>query len=114
LASAIRTCVDSQLCAELSGETAGVAFHALYQGDPMSRVVAECDNFALVVDIAPLSPGHTLLVPREHYINFGTIPANIRGELDSFREDCVALIGERYGMPTVLVLTSASGTSTSG
>ena len=108
LSTAIRTCDDSQLCAELSGETEGIAFHALYHGDPPSRTVAECDNFALVVDIAPLSLGHTLLVPRDHYINFGTIPSKIRDELDSFREACVALISERYGTPTVLEHGSSS------
>jgi diadenosine tetraphosphate (Ap4A) HIT family hydrolase len=108
LSTAIRACDDSQLCAELSGETEGVAFHALYQGDPPSRTIAECDNFALVVDIAPLSVGHTLLVPKDHYINFGTIPSKIRDELDSFREACVALISERYGIPTILEHGSSS------
>jgi diadenosine tetraphosphate (Ap4A) HIT family hydrolase len=101
-------CDDSQLCAELNGETEGIAFHVLYQGDPESRIVTRSDNFALVADIAPLGIGHTLLVPRNHYINFGIIPDEFTIELDGFREHCLSLISDRYGPATVLEHGSSS------
>jgi diadenosine tetraphosphate (Ap4A) HIT family hydrolase len=108
MSSMPKQCDDSQLCAELNGETEGVAFHALYQGDPESRIVTQSDNFALVADIAPLGIGHTLLVPRNHYINFGVIPEELAGELDGFRERCLSLVSSRYGPATVLEHGSSS------
>src|SRR5260370_24953459 len=108
MSNGVKQCDDSQLCAELCGETEGIAFHALYQGNPESRVVTQTDNFALVADIAPLAHGHTLLVPKDHYINFGTVPFALHGELDTFPEHCITLIAARYGQPTVLEHGSSS------
>jgi diadenosine tetraphosphate (Ap4A) HIT family hydrolase len=108
MSSIAKRCDDSQLCAELNGETEGVAFHALYQGHPETRIITQSDNFALVADIAPLCIGHTLLVPRSHYINFGIIPEEFSGELDSFREHCLGLISNHYGPATVLEHGSSS------
>jgi hypothetical protein len=108
MSSTPKQCDESQLCTELSGETESIPFHTLYQGDPESRIVAQSDNFALVADIAPLGIGHTLLVPRNHYINFGIIPEELAGELDSFREHCLSLISDHYGPATVLEHGSSS------
>jgi diadenosine tetraphosphate (Ap4A) HIT family hydrolase len=108
MSSIPKQCDDSQLCAELNGETEGIAFHALYQGHPESRIVTQGDNFALVADISPLGIGHTLLVPRNHYINFGTIPEELANELDSFRGHCLSLISDHYGPATVLEHGSSS------
>jgi diadenosine tetraphosphate (Ap4A) HIT family hydrolase len=108
MSSIPKQCDDSQLCAELNGETEGIAFHALYQGHPESRIVTQGDNFALVADISPLGIGHTLLVPRNHYINFGTIPEELADELDSFRGHCLSLISDHYGPATVLEHGSSS------
>lgn len=108
MSSIPKQCDDSQLCAELNGETEGIAFHALYQGHPESRIVTRGDNFALVADISPLGIGHTLLVPRNHYINFGTIPEELADELDRFRGHCLSLISDHYGPATVLEHGSSS------
>jgi diadenosine tetraphosphate (Ap4A) HIT family hydrolase len=108
VSDASKQCDDSQLCIELTGETESLAFHSIYQGQPRSRIVAESNSFALIVDIAPLSHGHTLLVPRDHYINFGLIPDELRDELDKFREHCLSLISSRYGPVTVLEHGSSS------
>jgi diadenosine tetraphosphate (Ap4A) HIT family hydrolase len=108
MSSMSKQCDDSQLCAELNGETEDIAFHALYQGSPESRIISQSDNFALIADIAPLCVGHTLLVPRNHYINFGIIPEELAGELDSFREHCLSLISDHYGPATVLEHGSSS------
>jgi diadenosine tetraphosphate (Ap4A) HIT family hydrolase len=101
-------CDDSQLCQELAGHRDGIAFHEIYMGDPDSRVVLESANFALVADISPLAPGHTLLVPKDHYISFGQIPGCLYAELDEFREKCIGLIAQKYEPPTILEHGSCS------
>jgi diadenosine tetraphosphate (Ap4A) HIT family hydrolase len=95
-------CDDSQLCRELCGVKDGIAFHDIYQGDPESRIVVESSHFALVVDISPLTLGHTLLVPKAHYISFGCIPTFRYEELDSFRAECVDLVTGAFGVPAIL------------
>jgi diadenosine tetraphosphate (Ap4A) HIT family hydrolase len=102
MSNAVKQCDDSQLCAELNGEMGDTAFRSIYEGKPKSRVVAQSGNFALVVDIAPLRHGHMLLVPRDHYINFGLIPEELEDELARFRKYCLSLVSTHYGPVTVL------------
>jgi diadenosine tetraphosphate (Ap4A) HIT family hydrolase len=102
------TCDDSQLCSELVGQQGRTAFQELYRGNPESRVILESSNFALVADIAPLALGHSLLVPKRHYISFGQLPLSFDKELESFRGDCIGLITSTYGPPTILEHGSCS------
>jgi diadenosine tetraphosphate (Ap4A) HIT family hydrolase len=95
-------CDDSQLCAELAGEQVGVAFYDIYHGDPDSRVILESSNFALIADISPLVEGHTMLVPKMHYISFGRVPPKLWSELQVFSGKCIDLISTKYSVPTVL------------
>ncbi|HUZ23741.1 MAG TPA: HIT domain-containing protein [Streptosporangiaceae bacterium] len=101
-------CDDSQLCQELAGRQDGIAFHEIYRGEPSSRVILESINFALVADISPLALGHTLLVPKRHYISFGKIPVSLHPELTVFRDKCISLVAQRYGQPTILEHGSCS------
>jgi diadenosine tetraphosphate (Ap4A) HIT family hydrolase len=95
-------CDGSQLCKELAGVRCGITFHELYQGDPESRVIRETSNFALVADISPLTHGHTLLVPKAHYISFARVPKELQEELESFRSCCTELVAGTFGTPTIL------------
>jgi diadenosine tetraphosphate (Ap4A) HIT family hydrolase len=102
------SCDDSQLCQELAGHRGGTAFHEIFAGNPDSRVILESANFALVADIAPLALGHTLLVPKRHYISFGRVPCPLYQELDTFRQECIDHITETYERPTILEHGSCS------
>jgi diadenosine tetraphosphate (Ap4A) HIT family hydrolase len=102
------SCDDSQLCQELAGQRDGTAFQEIFAGDPDSRVILESPNFALIADIAPLALGHTLLVPKRHYISFGQVPAYLHQELGRFRQECIDRITETYEEPTILEHGSCS------
>lgn len=95
-------CDDSQLCHELAGERSGVAFYEVYANNPQTRIVSESPNFALLADISPLVEGHTLLVPRDHYISFGGVPRPLWPELQDFTDMCIDLLSTKYSAPTVL------------
>ncbi len=99
---ALAECDDSQLCKELRGVRDGIAFHEIYRGNPDTRVIRASASFALVADISPLAPGHTLLVPKAHYFSFGKVPESLYPELESFRLECITLITDVFGAPAVL------------
>ncbi len=48
-------------------ETGDCAFCRIVGGELPSYKVYEDDDFLAFLDIRPLNPGHTLVVPKEHY-----------------------------------------------
>ena len=42
-------------------------FCKIVKGDIPSHKVYEDDNYYAFLDISPLNPGHTLVIPKEHY-----------------------------------------------
>lgn len=46
-----------------------------------AEIVFENEKFVAFLDINPINYGHTLVIPREHYDNFLTIPAKELEEL---------------------------------
>jgi diadenosine tetraphosphate (Ap4A) HIT family hydrolase len=102
------SCDDSRLCAELAGETAGIAFHDLYGGDPPSRQLYNTDHFTVLIDLAPLVEGHLLIVPKWHALSFGQVPPHMWGELLDLRTLVTERVTEIYGRPTILEHGSSS------
>jgi len=50
-------------------------FCRIVAGDIPGRIVAETDHAVAFLDANPLAPGHTLVVPREHYGRLDEIPS---------------------------------------
>lgn len=48
--------------------------------EPAHRVLAD-DGFVAFLDVRPLFPGHTLLVPREHHVTLADLPVERVGPL---------------------------------
>lgn len=44
-----------------------------------SHQVYEDDRVLAFLDIGPLSPGHTLIIPKEHYATIDAMPAELAG-----------------------------------
>ena len=65
-----------------------------------AAVVFEDDAVAAFLDINPLSDGHVLIVPREHYTDLSDLPAEVSGRL--FR--CVPKLAR-----AIVDVTSAAG-----
>lgn len=49
-------------------------FCKIVNGEIPSYKVYEDDNTLAFLDIAPVNPGHTLVIPKKHYANFEEIP----------------------------------------
>ena len=56
-------------------------FCQIVLGQRPSHVVLESDAALAFLDARPLFPGHSLLVPREHYETLGDLPALLVSEL---------------------------------
>jgi histidine triad (HIT) family protein len=59
-------------------------FCAIVAGDAPAHVVAETEHTLAFLDIRPLFPGHTLLIPKEHHETLMDLPAPLVEPL--FRE----------------------------
>jgi len=51
-------------------------FCRIVAGDAPARVVAETEDAVAFLDANPLSPGHTLVIPRDHHETLGDLPAD--------------------------------------
>ena len=52
-------------------------FCKITSGAIPARTVLESDDCIAFLDIAPLSPGHCLLVPKRHFDSFDRMPADV-------------------------------------
>ena len=64
-------------------------FCKIVRGEIASEKVYEDDNFLAFLDANPKSPGHTLVIPKEHYEDIFYLLENIAKEL-MVRVKCVA------------------------
>ena len=59
-------------------------FCKIIKGEIPSRKVFETDNTYAFLDISPMSKGHTIVIPKNHYYNLIDIPEN---EIDTYYTD---------------------------
>jgi len=56
-------------------------FSAIVAGDIPATIVYEDEDVLAFMDIAPIHPGHTLIIPKQHYRNIYDIPAEVGGKI---------------------------------
>ena len=49
-----------------------------------TEIVDESDNFIAFLDKNPMTPGHSLVIPKEHYLNLFDLPSEFGNELLEF------------------------------
>ena len=54
-------------------------FCSIIAGDTPATVVVDDDEVVAFLDIRPLFPGHTLVVPREHHVTLADLPTERLG-----------------------------------
>lgn len=59
----------------------GCAFCAIVAGEAPAHVVLDDDGAMAFLDVRPLFPGHTLLVPRDHHVTLPDLPPDEVGPL---------------------------------
>ncbi len=52
-------------------------FCKIAKGEIKDTIFYEDKNFVAFLDIRPINPGHTLVIPKEHYDNIFVMPENL-------------------------------------
>ncbi|GGP60711.1 HIT family protein [Streptomyces melanogenes] len=101
-------CVGSDLCQELAGSR-DTTFSMVYKGEPPSRLIHSTDNFRLLADLSPMTLGHLLLLPVDHYFSFAQLANAFDEELPELLGKVEPAYRETFGMFTVLEHGSSPG-----
>jgi len=59
-------------------------------------ILEETANFLIVTDHAPLVEGHILIIPKRHYVCYGTVPAELDAELLSIKQRVQQFLSQFY------------------
>jgi histidine triad (HIT) family protein len=75
----------------------GCPFCVIVRGDASAFVVAETEHTLAFLDLRPLFPGHTLLVPRPHYVTLPDLPTDLVAPLFTEAQRLAAAIPPAVG-----------------
>ena len=76
-------------------------FTQIINGDIPGRIVWSDDRVAALLTIAPLTPGHTLVVPRDEIDQWTDLPADLLGHVMTVSHRIGAALKQVYGSPRV-------------
>jgi len=76
-------------------------FCKIVNGEIPSKKVLENENFLAFHDINPSAPVHVLIIPKEHYTDFASTPAETLKEMSLFIKDVAKELNiEEYRLVT--------------
>ena len=76
-------------------------FTQIINGDIPGRIVFSDDRVAAFLTIAPLTAGHTLVVPREEIDDWTQLPADLLGHVMAVSHRVGAALKQAYDSPRV-------------
>lgn len=85
-------------------------FCRIIKGEIPSYKVYEDENVYAFLDIQPLSKGHTLVLPKQHYKDIQDIPEELLCEVSKVSKRLVRRIQEKYS-PLGFVINQNNGES---
>ncbi len=82
-------------------------FCRIIRGEVKSDVVAESNSFFAILDIKPNAKGHTLVIPKKHYVTLLDIPNNLGEEMLKFtKQVATELMDKKLGDGFNLVMNN--------
>jgi histidine triad (HIT) family protein len=78
-------------------------FCQIVVGEIPANVVAETDNAIAFLDANPLAPGHTLVIPKDHYHRLNDVPDDVAAEVMSLLHGLVPAVEEAVDAPATTV-----------
>lgn len=70
------------------------------EGESLTLLLEAFPHFLVVADRAPVIPGHTLVIVRDHLACYGDVPAEWEAELAMVQARVTAFLSECYGAVT--------------
>ena len=83
--------------ADRPGMSADCIFCGIVAGDIPSRTVYEDATTVAFLDANPLSPGHTLVIPKDHHEHVQDMPAGVAGDVFATVHRLVAPVQDAVG-----------------
>src|SRR6185436_20601266 len=69
-------------------------------GEPKpGRIVRQSPHCVALPSVAPLGPGHVLVLPRSHVRSMAQLPRELMPEFLAMASDCADIIAKRFGAP---------------
>lgn len=72
-------------------------FCKIANGEIPSRTIYEDDDFRVIMDLAPVTKGHSLILPKNHYKNIYEIADDTAAKVLPLAKKMVALMTEKLG-----------------
>jgi len=73
-------------------------FCRIAKGEIESKFVGESDNFFAIMDANPIVEGHTLIIPKKHFVTILDIPDKLGNEMLSFiKKVSGKLLDDKFG-----------------
>jgi histidine triad (HIT) family protein len=84
-------------------------FCKIARGELKQKSVAENDTFFAIRDIKPTAKGHTLIIPKKHYVTLLDLPSKLGNDLmDILKKVSSDLMDEKLGDGFNLVMNNLS------
>jgi diadenosine tetraphosphate (Ap4A) HIT family hydrolase len=96
------------LCGELHDRNALSSYLNLYTSCD-KKILLQTKSLVLMPDISPIVPGHMLIVTKDHYLSFSTIPEYIWQELDILKKLALNILAEYQYRPFFFEHGDSSG-----
>ncbi len=64
-------------------EKSDCVFCKIIKGEIKADIISDEENFIVMNDVHPVSPGHCLIIPKKHYETVLDLPSTLGGELIS-------------------------------
>ena len=77
------------------------SFCRIAEGKIPAQMVYADDLILAILDIAPIRPGHTLILPRRHYDYFDDLPEDVASLIFGFGQRLARAMKQLYGVERV-------------
>ena len=99
-------CGGADFCYEIAGSR-DVTFQRIYEGFPPSRRIFTTHLFVIIADLAPLTLGHILVLPKRHYLSFAQVVVEHKFALREAIQWLLPRYLDTFGSPVILEHGSA-------
>ena len=86
-------------------------FCKIANGEIPSRTIEENDMFKVVLDVAPATKGHALILPKDHYRNLYDLPEETAAEVMKTAKNLAIKMKEKLGCDGVNIVQNNEETA---
>ncbi|MFP4401843.1 MAG: HIT family protein [Candidatus Nanoarchaeia archaeon] len=79
-------------------------FCKIIRGEIPNKTVHEDDNFLAFLDINPITNGHTILIPKEHYLMMSLVPDEVLSQAQVLAKQIAQLLQESLKSDDVTII----------